>query len=38
MVDRVDADNDYVENWSFGRDLWIMLRTVPLVLKDPNAY
>jgi len=38
MVDRVNADNDYVENWSFGRDLWIMLRTVPLVLKDPNAY
>ena len=38
MVDRVKADNDYIEDWSFSRDLWIMLRTVPLVLKDPNAY
>jgi putative colanic acid biosynthesis UDP-glucose lipid carrier transferase len=38
MVDRIGADNDYIEGWSFRRDLWIMLRTVPLVLKDPNAY
>ena len=38
MADRVDADNAYIEDWSIGRDLMIMLRTVPLVLKDPNAY
>lgn len=38
MVDRVKADNDYIQDWTFARDLWIMLRTVPLVLKDPNAY
>jgi len=38
MVDRVQADNDYIQGWTFARDLWIMLRTVPLVLKDPNAY
>lgn len=38
MADRIAADNAYIEDWSFGRDLWIMLRTVPLVLKDPNAY
>ncbi|HEX5378279.1 MAG TPA: sugar transferase [Phenylobacterium sp.] len=38
MVDRVQADNAYIEDWTFARDLWIMLRTVPLVLKDPNAY
>lgn len=38
MIDRVTADNAYIEDWSFVRDLWIILRTVPLVLKDPNAY
>lgn len=38
MIDRINADNAYIEDWSFTRDLVIMLRTVPLVLKDPNAY
>lgn len=38
MVDRVDADNEYIERWSLGRDLWIMLCTVPLMFRDPNAY
>jgi putative colanic acid biosynthesis UDP-glucose lipid carrier transferase len=38
MSDRVDADNDYIDHWSLGRDLWIMLCTVPLVFRDPNAY
>lgn len=38
MVKRIDADNAYIENWSFGRDLMIVLQTAPLVLKDPNAY
>jgi putative colanic acid biosynthesis UDP-glucose lipid carrier transferase len=38
MIKRIDADNAYIENWSFGRDLMIVLQTAPLVLKDPNAY
>jgi len=38
MVDRVQADNDYIEGWSLRRDLWIMLCTVPLMFRDPNAY
>jgi putative colanic acid biosynthesis UDP-glucose lipid carrier transferase len=38
MMDRVGADNDYIDHWSLGRDLWIMLCTVPLVFRDPNAY
>ena len=38
MVDRVGADNAYIETWSLGRDLWIMICTVPLMFRDPNAY
>jgi len=38
MIDRVAADNAYIETWSFAKDVMIMLRTIPLVLKDPNAY
>lgn len=35
---RVDADNFYIDNWSLGLELSIMLRTVPLLFRDPNAY
>jgi putative colanic acid biosynthesis UDP-glucose lipid carrier transferase len=35
---RVAADNDYVEGWSFGRDIALILRTVPLVFSDPAAF
>ena len=38
MVDRVGADNEYIEHWSLRRDLWIMICTVPLMFRDPNAY
>jgi putative colanic acid biosynthesis UDP-glucose lipid carrier transferase len=38
MSDRVAADNSYIEEWSLALDLAILLRTVPLVFKDPNAY
>ena len=35
---RVDADNYYIDNWSLGFELKILLLTVPLMLHDPNAY
>ena len=38
MADRVGADNTYIDNWSLGQDLLIILRTIPLMFRDPNAY
>lgn len=38
MARRVAADADYAANWSFRRDLTIMARTVPLLLRRTNAY
>lgn len=35
---RVALDCEYIENWSLGLDLWIMLRTALLVVRDSNAY
>jgi lipopolysaccharide/colanic/teichoic acid biosynthesis glycosyltransferase len=33
IADRIEADNQYIDGWSFGRDLAILFRTVPAVLK-----
>jgi putative colanic acid biosynthesis UDP-glucose lipid carrier transferase len=38
MSDRVAADNSYIEEWSPSLDLAILVRTVPLIFKDPRAY
>ncbi|MCC6576795.1 MAG: exopolysaccharide biosynthesis polyprenyl glycosylphosphotransferase [Flavobacteriales bacterium] len=39
MERRIELDVWYLENWSFGLDLRIVLRTVTNMLrKDPNAY
>jgi len=38
MSDRVAADNSYIEEWSLALDIAILLKTVPLVFRDPNAY
>jgi polysaccharide biosynthesis protein PslA len=35
---RVALDCYYIENWSLGFDIWIILRTAAVVLFDPNAY
>jgi len=35
---RVEYDIAYIENWSIGLDLWILLRTALLVIHDPHAY
>ncbi|MGA9665297.1 MAG: sugar transferase [Gallionella sp.] len=38
MEKRIEYDLDYIRNWSVYPDLWIILRTMVLVLKDHNAY
>jgi putative colanic acid biosynthesis UDP-glucose lipid carrier transferase len=38
MAARVDADNEYIERWSFGKDVRIVLMTVPHLLMAENAY
>lgn len=38
MSDRVAADNSYIEQWSLALDVVILLKTVPLIFSDPNAY
>jgi Undecaprenyl-phosphate galactose phosphotransferase WbaP len=35
---RVALDVDYVENWSLGRDIYILLKTVQVVLARKGAY
>jgi putative colanic acid biosynthesis UDP-glucose lipid carrier transferase len=38
MKARIDHDLDYLRHWSLRLDLYIMLRSVLIVLKDCNAY
>ena len=38
IVARVEADNDYIDDWSFRRDLSLVARTVPLLLGDSRAF
>lgn len=38
MKRRIDLDLTYLRNWSLMLDLRIIMRTVRLVLHDPNAY
>jgi putative colanic acid biosynthesis UDP-glucose lipid carrier transferase len=38
MEARVECDLDYLRNWSLWLDIWIILRTVQVVLKRENAY
>lgn len=35
---RVQYDMEYIDNWSIGFDVAIVLRTLWIVLHDPNAY
>lgn len=35
---RIDADNAYIDDWSFGEDLALVARTVPLLLGDAKAF
>lgn len=38
MKRRIECDLDYLKHWSLSLDLWIMLKTVFVVLKDKKAY
>jgi putative colanic acid biosynthesis UDP-glucose lipid carrier transferase len=38
MEGRIRHDIDYLRNWSLSMDLYIILKTVWLVLRDRNAY
>lgn len=38
MRRRIEFDIDYLNNWSLWLDLKILLRSVPLVLRDKRAY
>jgi putative colanic acid biosynthesis UDP-glucose lipid carrier transferase len=38
MARRIEFDLDYMRNWSIGLDLWILMRTVWVVLRRNNAY
>ncbi|MBL8772365.1 MAG: sugar transferase [Phenylobacterium sp.] len=35
---RIEADNSYIEGWSFTRDLAIVARTAPLLFGDAQAF
>ena len=38
MAARIEYDLDYLRNWSISLDLWIILRTVKVVLGRDNVY
>jgi putative colanic acid biosynthesis UDP-glucose lipid carrier transferase len=38
LFHRIDADNEYIDNWSFGRDLALVARTIPLLFGDAKAF
>lgn len=38
MKARIDLDLNYLKNWSIWLDLWILVRTVWVVLRKDNAY
>ena len=38
IVDRVEADNEYIDTWSFALDMKIIWRTLPLIFSDTRAY
>ncbi len=38
MQARVEYDLHYIRNWSVSLDLWIMLKTITVVVGDLNAY
>ena len=38
IVDRIEADNEYIDTWSFGLDMRIAWRTLPLLFGDVRAY
>jgi putative colanic acid biosynthesis UDP-glucose lipid carrier transferase len=35
---RITADRDYIDTWTFGEDLRLLMRTIPRLFCDPAAY
>jgi exopolysaccharide biosynthesis polyprenyl glycosylphosphotransferase len=38
LAQRLDSDLEYVESWSLSLDMLILLRTLPAILRQTNAY
>lgn len=38
IIDRVESDNEYIDTWTFGLDMKIVWRTLPLIFGDSRAY
>ena len=38
IVKRIEYDIYYVENWSFLLDMKIIIKTIPTLINDKNAY
>jgi putative colanic acid biosynthesis UDP-glucose lipid carrier transferase len=38
LLKRIDADNAYIDGWSFTRDISLVARTVPLLFGDEQAF
>lgn len=38
ILDRVQADNEYIDTWTFALDMKIVWRTLPLIFGDERAY
>jgi putative colanic acid biosysnthesis UDP-glucose lipid carrier transferase len=38
LIHRIDADNAYIDGWSFSRDLALVARTIPLLFGDEQAF
>lgn len=38
LEDRVASDIEYIQNWSIWLDLYILVKTIPAILKRENAY
>jgi len=37
MVARVESDLDYIRDWSLGLDVWIIIKTLKVIVCDRNA-
>lgn len=38
LIQRINADNAYIDGWSFRRDLALVARTIPLLFGDDQAF
>jgi putative colanic acid biosynthesis UDP-glucose lipid carrier transferase len=38
LIQRIASDLEYIENWSIWLDLKIIAKTLPIVIRQTNAY